>query len=323
MEKFSVLYITDEKFAPLVGISMTSLFENNPVERIALMVYILTTNMGEKNRAYFYELAKKYNQQISIIDVGSELSRIEQLNLSTYRGSAMTNLRLCFDKFIPLQVERLLYVDADTIICGSIEELVDFDMQGKMLGMVYDAYGGIIANKEHEGRAYYNAGVILFDCVKWRKGMWRKRIIRYINRHGARFAHPDQDIYNILCGKEIICLPIRYNFQPIHYMYSDYVVCKQLGKFDYYSLKEIEEGRDNSTILHMVRVFGRNPWHEKNMHPFNTQYKYYKSLSPWNKYPDERIRISIVIRIEIILHKILPDAAFFPISLLAIKISMK
>ena len=322
VKELSVLYITDEKFAPLVGVSVTSLFKNNPVECIVLTVYILTTNMSMKNQAKFTDLAKNYEQTIHIINVGGELERIEKLNLSKYRGSAMTNLRLCFDKFIPQQVQRMLYVDADTIICGSIEELVDFDMQGKMLGMVHDAYGKIIADKGHEGDAYYNAGVILFDCVKWRKGMWRKRIIRYINHNGAQFAHPDQDIYNILCKKEIVCLPIRYNFQPIHQMYSDKVVCSHLGRYDYYSKEEIAEGRDDPAILHMVRVFGRNPWHKKNVHPFDAQYKRYKALSPWKKYPDDKIKISFAIRSEIWLHKLLPESIFFPISLFAIRMSM-
>lgn len=323
VRELCVLYITDEKFAPLVGVSVTSLFINNPAECIALTVYILTPNMSSKNQTKFTDLAKKYDQTIHIIHVGDALEKIEKLNIFKYRGSAMTNLRLFFDKFIPQHVQRLLYIDADTIISGSIEELVDFDMQEKMLGMVHDAYGKVIANKEHEGNAYYNAGVILFDCTKWRKGMWRKRIIRYINRNGAQFAHPDQDIYNILCRKEIVCMPIRYNFQPIHHMYSDKVVCRHLDRYDYYSKEEIAEGRDNPAILHMVRVFGRNPWHIKNAHPFDTQYKCYKELSPWKKCPDEKAKIGLVIRIEICLHKILPEAIFFPLSLWAIRVSMK
>lgn len=323
MKELSVLYITDENFAHLVGISVTSLFENNPIQRIALKVYILTTNMGKKNREKFAKLAEKYEQTICIIDVGNELRKIEHLNLSKYRGSIMTNLRLWFDKFVPQQVERMLYVDADTIICGHVDELTDYDMQGKMLGMVYDAYGESIADKKHEEKAYYNAGVILFDCLKWRKGMWRKKIIRYIKDHGACFKHPDQDIYNILCSREIIRLPICYNFQPVHQMYDDKIVYRYLGKYDYYSKDEIAEGRNNPVILHMVRVFGRNPWHQKNKHPFAVQYQKYKELSPWKECLNSENKVGIVIGIEIILHKILPDSMFFPISLWAIRGSMR
>ena len=323
MKSLSILYTTDEKFAHLVGISVTSLFKNNPVQRIALTVYIMTTNMSQKNQSKFADIAKKYEQTIHIINVGDELNRIEKLNLSKYRGSAIANLRLCFDKFIPQQVERILYIDADTVVCGRIDELADFDMNGKMLGMVHDAYGKIIADKEHDGEAYYNSGVILFDCVKWRKGMWRKKIVRYINDNGAQFKHPDQDIYNILCKSEIICLPIRYNFQPIHQMHEDKLVLAHLGKYDYYSKSEIIEGRDDPAILHMIRVFGRNPWHQNNSHPFDAQFKRYKALSKWKNHPEEKVSISTTIKIEILLHKLLPDKVFFPISLWAIRMSMK
>lgn len=323
MKELSVLYITDEKFAHLVGISVTSLFENNPIQKVALKVYILTTNMSRKNREKFAGLADKYEQMICIIDIESELEKIEHLNLAKYRGSIMANLRLWFDKFVPQQVERLLYMDADTVICGHIDELADFDMQGKMLGMVCDAYGESIADRKHVAKVYYNSGVILFDCVKWRKGMWRKKIIRYIKDHGAHFKHPDQDIYNILCNKEIVCLPIRYNFQPVHQMYDDKMVCRYLRRYDYYSQDEIIEGRNNPAILHMIQVFGRNPWHQKNKHPFTAQYQKYKAISPWKDSLDLKKKIGIVIRIEIVLHKILPDSVFFPVSLWAIRGRMK
>ena len=323
MKELSLLYVTDEKFAPITGVSVTSLFENNPPENIALTVYILTTNMSKKNQGKFAKLAEEHGQTIKIINVGDQLKKIERLNLSKYRGSAMTNLRLCFDKFVPQYVQRLLYVDADTIVCGSLEELADFDMQGKMLAMAYDAYGEIIADKAHEGEAYYNAGVILFDCEKWRKGMWRKRIIRYINNNGAQFAHPDQDIYNILCKSDIVKLPIAYNFQPVHQMYQDKIFYKYLGKNKYYSVEEVEQGREKPAILHMIRVFGRNPWHKNNKHPFDGQYKYYKVLSPWKKHPDEKNKRGIVIDIEVAMEKVLPEKIFFPIALAAIGVSMK
>lgn len=323
MKELSVLYVTDEKFVPITGVSVTSLFENNPPEKIALTVYILTTNMSKKSRERFSELAEKYRQSIKIVNVGEQLKKIEKLNLSKYRGSAMTNLRLCFDKFIPQYVEKLLYLDADTIICGSIEELADFDMHGKMLGMAYDAYGEIIADKEHEGEAYYNAGVILFDCVKWRKGMWRKRIIRYINHNGAQFAHPDQDIYNILCKSNIVKLPIAYNFQPVHRMYKDKNYYRYLGKNKYYTLSEIEKGRENPAILHMVRVFGRNPWHKNNNHPFESQYKSYKEISYWKNYPEEKKKRGLAIDIEVVLERILPERMFFWVSLKAISVCVR
>lgn len=323
MKELSVLYVTDEKFAPIVGVSVTSLFRSNTADKILLTVYILTTNMGRENQSKLVALADEYQQTIHIINVGDQLKRLEKLNLSKYRGSAMTNLRLCFDKFIPQETQRMLYIDADTIICGSIEELADYDMKGKMLGMVRDAYGKIIADKEYDGDTYYNAGIILFDCVKWRKGMWRKRIIKYINHNGAQFSHPDQDIYNILCKNDIVCLPIRYNFQPIHQMYSDKVVLRQMDSFDYYTEKEIADGRNNPAILHMVRVLGRNPWHKNNHHPFDRMYHKYKDKSRWKKCVDEKKRVGIVISIEVILKRLLPDAIFFPISLWAIRMSLR
>lgn len=323
MKELSVLYVTDEKFAPIVGVSVTSLFENNSANEIALTVYILTTDMGKKNQSRFEQLEEKYQQKIHIISVGDQLKKIERLNLAQYRGSAMANLRLYFDKYVPQRVQRLLYIDADTIICGSVSPLANMKMEDKMLGMVCDAYGDIIADSEYKDGDYYNSGVILIDCEKWRKGMWRKRIIKYINHYGAQFAHPDQDIFNIVCRNEIIRLPICYNFQPVHQIYNDKLFLRYLGKHQYYSAAEIANGRENPVILHLVRTYGRNPWHKDNNHPFNEKYHEYKSCSFWKKNPEEIKRLGIVISIEVILEKMLPAAVFFPLSLRAIQMHMK
>lgn len=320
MQKLDVLYMCDNAFAQIAGISLTSLFENNPSDEIALTVYLLLVQVSDENHQKFVNLANRYHQTIHLIDAAEAFVEISGENISTYRGSAMTNLRLYFDRFLPDSVQRILYLDCDTLICGSLSDLPHFDMNGKMLGMVLDAYGKLMKSPHSKGLSYYNAGVLLIDCAKWREGQWSSRILEYIRLFGARFPHPDQDIFNILCQKEIIPLPICYNFQTVHRMFSEKLYFRHLAARDYYAKEEISAARKKPVVLHMIRTFGSNPWNCNNIHPDTPLFSYYKEKSPWKEMPPVPLQQDFILRTEQKLYTRLPRWLFFPLSLWAIGI---
>ena len=248
------------------------------------------------------------------------MKEVMSLDVATYRGSAMTNLRLYFDRLVPENVHRLLYVDCDTIICSTLQELCMFDMQNRTLGMVLDAYGALMRTPELGNAPYYNAGILLIDCDKWRGGNWSSRITGYIKEHGAQFKHPDQDIYNIVCRDEIVCMPIRYNFQTMHRAYGEKLYFRWFPSSGYYEASEIAEARNNPAIVHMIRMLGINPWSSGAWHPDREIFNRYKEKSFWRSEPELPDRADGFIRIERILYRILSNSLFFPLSLAAIKV---
>lgn len=316
---FNVLYMCDDSFAPIAGISITSLFESHRETKASITVFLLEVNVSEKNKEKFLRLAEQYHQKIILIDAAKALKEIEKLNIASYRGSSMTNLRLCFERFIPENVDKLLYLDCDTLICRPIAELADFDMQGNLLGMVLDAYGAVLDQKEKREAVYYNAGVLLIDCIKWRREHWTEKIMDYIRERGAQFSHPDQDIFNIICRKEIIRLPLDYNFQVVHRVYSDQLFFRWLAPRRYYSASEIKAVRVNPRILHMVRIFGCNPWHENNSHPDKEVFEKYKNISLWRDMKMQQMENNGLIMVEKLLFSILPKCVVFPISIWTIR----
>lgn len=320
MQKLNLLYICDERFAGIAGISITSLFENNGRDKIALEVYILAVNVSKKNRELFAALAQKYEQTIHIINAINVFKELEELGLAKYRGSSMTNLRLFFDLLIPEDIHKLLYLDCDTIICNTLTGLAEFDMHQKMLGMAIDAYGNLFKEADDP---YYNAGVMLIDCDKWKTGHWREKITQYIQENRRDFCHPDQDLYNIVCKSEIVRIPIQYNHQPVHRMQSAKVYLSYLAPEEYYSIEEIESARYAPVILHMIRVFGENPWHKGSIHPDTSIFIYYKNLSLWKDMQAIPRHHNVIFGIEKILYRMLPENLFFPLSVLAIKLAVR
>lgn len=321
MKKLNIIYIFDNYFSDVAGVSLTSLLYNNPVDEIELTIYLLTVNLDGANLEKINKIKKESRQRIIVIDASKTYEKILQLGLTSYRGSAMTNLRLYFNELVPIvDLERMLYIDCDTIVCDSLNELADFDMKHKLMGMVYDPYGKIMRNKKHTSELYYGAGIILIDCKRWVNEKWIDKITDFIKNNSMHLAHPDQDLLNIVCEGEIITLPIKYNFQPVHKMYNDDLYFKILAPSTYYSCAEIQEARNAPVIVHMIRTLGCNPWEEQSIHPDNDLFRKYKNISEWKDTKYRKIKNDIVIKIERGLFKILPTKCFFSLHVFVIKI---
>lgn len=323
MKELNVLYICDNSFAPIAGVSLTSLFKNNSNAQISITVYLLGVDVSLRNQALFLQLAQKYGQIIHLIDAGPLMKKISSLELSTYRGSAMTNLRLYFDLLIPATVHRLLYLDCDTLICASVSELADWDLNGRALGMVLDAYGNQDFPADIPDEPYYNAGVILIDCDRWRTRKWGEKIEKYLRAEGGHLSHPDQDLLNLLCRDEILRLPCRYNLQTIHRMYSVRTYFKCFPNRSYYPEQELNEAIASPVIVHMIRVFGKNPWNCNNHHPDQELFLQYKRKSFWSDWSAGPGRNDFLLRVERLLFLLLPAGFFLPLSVRAIRFVQK
>lgn len=322
MNSLDIIYICDNGFAEVAGISILSLFENNPKEQISLKVHILGVQISQVNKQRFERLGKQYGQTVEVLDATEQYKKIQKLNLSSYRGSEMTNLRLHFDQMISNEIQRVLYIDCDTIVCGKLQGLCDFELNGKLLGMVYDAYGKIL--NEEKDSAYYNAGVLLIDCERWRREHWCEKIENFIASNTRKLVHPDQDVFNIVCKNEIEVLPMNYNLQVVHREYSERLYFRYLAPETYYTKEEVQDACENPAILHMIRYLGTNPWYtDGKLHPDYQQFQKYKMQSEWAENRATVMKTYFVIRCERMLHKILPKRVFFPISIAAIRFAMK
>lgn len=323
MEHLDLFYMCDDGFAPITGTSMTSLFCSNPRSEIELDVYLLGVNLSDENRRRFLALSKEYGQPIHLIDAAAALRDIERMNIAFYRGSAITNLRLSFDLLLPQSIRRCLYLDSDTLIVSSLAPLARLDMQGKALGMVLDAYGEVVRTDRGNKTPYYNAGVLLFDCDRWRAERWREKIFAFIENSGAQYAHPDQDIYNLVCQETILRLPPQYNFQCVHRMYPDRLYLRWMGRrTPYYTAAEIDAARQSPAVLHMVRVLGTNPWSaDEELHPDREIFQVYLQESLWKGMTCPSSRTGVPIKIERVLQGLLPPKIFFPLAAFCMRFS--
>ena len=308
----NVLYQFNEKYAPFAAVSIASLLENNmDIDKIS--IYVLEENVSECSKKQLEEMVKKYRREIVFIETEQLVNKMKNIGIPAYRDSYATNFKMFLSDILPPDLERILYIDSDTIIEGSLKHLITIDMNGCPIGMVLDSLG-----KNHAkaigmkaGDNYVNGGVILYDIVRWKQGKWTEKIVDYTQNIQAHFISPDQDIINIVLKGKIFILPPEYNLQPIHQVYSPKQHRRFFAQQNYYNFEMICSAVEKPIIIHTFRFLGEFPWHKNSLHPDTKRFDFYLKKAGWNNYKKEITNMnSFVFKVERFLYKVIPKYLF-------------
>ncbi len=312
MYKLSVLYVSDNNYAPLLGISMLSLFENNK-DIDDITIYAALNSVSTENMQKLKSTADYYNRNFVIIDPTIFDIQLDTLGVPKWKGNHCTNYRLFFETILPNNIDRFIYLDCDTIICGSLKKLLNLDFQEKIAAVVLDVtimqdYKQIIGFTKTDN--YFNAGVMLININNWKLNNCTKKLLSYIKNSRSKYLYPDQDLLNILLKNKTLLLPPEYDFMPIHRLISDKDYYEIFGKNNYYSPTELKNARENPKILHTYNFIGQFPWNQNSWHPDNIIVDYYLQRSQWKNF--QKFKYSnLSLLLKNILHKILPTKIFY------------
>ena len=304
MKALNVFYACDDHYAPYTGISMHSLFENNKaLEHIR--VWVAADKVSQENKEKLLQQAERYGRDVVIVDAEAILQEIEGMGLQNYRNSHTTNFRLFFPKIIAPDVDRLLYIDSDTLILSSLQPLLELDMQGKVAAVVRDSL--TFRYKQLIGFAPKD---MYFDVARWKEEDISGQMQRHVSEGRAKYSNPDQDILNIILQEKCLILSPQYNFQPIHRAYSDSCYFGVYPSENYYSVEELEQARREPVILHCYRFLGAFPWHKRNLHPDTPLFDEYRQSSLWRDLAKPKTPGGLMFRIERMLYRVLPRRLF-------------
>lgn len=307
----NVLYQFNEKYAPYAGASITSLLENNThFDRID--IFILGEGLSQFSAARFRSLSAKYGRSLTFVHTENLIALMKEMNMPSYRGSYAANMRLFLSFILDDNVDRLLYLDADTIVTGKLNELCTMDMGDHPIAMCLDSLV-----RKHKKRLkfdmadfYYNSGVILFSMKKWREKHCSERIADHVKNVRAWYPSPDQDLINVVLKGEIMKLSPRYNIQPAYLAFPLKSYFRTFGGKGFYTPDELRSGLVSPVIYHFFRFVGEFPWHRNNVHPDNDLFDKYIALSPWSDYVKQPSDTGITLKLEKFLYKRIPRRLF-------------
>ncbi|RDX52962.1 glycosyl transferase [Lentinus brumalis] len=112
-----------------------------------------------------------------------------------------------------LPIERVLYIDADVLVCGDLRVLWDTDMGGKPLAAAPDV--GLPNGHDADGLRnipYFNAGVLLMDLAHIRAGQSALHVLVGKLKDSS---HKDQDVLNVHFKGDWLALSLKWNAQGL------------------------------------------------------------------------------------------------------------
>lgn len=274
----NILYTLNDKFVPQVAAGITSVCENNrDIDNIDF--YLMSMGISEKNKKKLKKYVKKYDRNIYFIELDN-LSSYFDFDFDTNGWNPIVLARLLLDKLLPKKLEKILYLDGDTIVRGSLKELWNTDMSEYSIAASIEP---TIDKKRKNsmnmsGFPYYNAGVLLVNLNKWKKDKIGEQIIKYYQDNNGNLFANDQDAINGSQVGKIYTLSPKYNFYNIFYQYP-YKFLRKLCDFEYVSYDVFMDAKTNPIIIHYLGE--ERPWRIGNKHKYKDDYLKYLSMTPW------------------------------------------
>jgi lipopolysaccharide biosynthesis glycosyltransferase len=290
----SILMCTNALFLQHTAVCLASLLANNPDFFFDIVIVKrITEDLDEeklrRSLAGFSNHLLTFQKFEPPADLLLPLEPHAHYTIDTYT-------RLWLGEFFPETVNRVLYLDADIVVVGSIAPLWSTDLGGALMGAV-DIPGsdqGVRRLGMRMEDGYFNAGVLLIDVAQWRATRAELTVLDYIRANPERVSY-DQDALNACFRSRTKRLDYQWNV--IRPFYREPLVLP-LGR------TEIEAIRRDARIIHFNG--GSKPWSYFCDHPRRAEYEKYLRMTEWRNYvPPDRTPLNVVRKL---LSGILPDS---------------
>ena len=264
----NILVAINRQYISKLEVLLESIFSNNPSETNIYLLHseleakdILRLQNFCKKRASMFGKAKKLNEILVDKSLFSKVKiDIPGLSIETY-------YRLLASEILPREIDRILYLDADIIVDGSLDEFYNIDFNGNAAAVCADT----IANFREDIRTriglskegtYFNAGVILLNMNAWKETVTLEKVAEIL-QSGKHFPFHDQDILNILLDNRLTYVnAFIYNFEVV--LARDY--------FEYYK-NIVLPLKQKAIIYHFAGDQKAKPWNRGyNCADFNKYY---------------------------------------------------
>lgn len=205
----------DGEYTKFPATTITSILENNK----DVFFHLVTQNISEENktrivslvnnyggRAVFYE---KFNPEAKKI-----MDLIKENNKSTFVDGSYLRLLLPF--LVSKKINKMIYLDSDIIVNGSLEGLWNISLGERLLaGLNYENH---VKQKIWKLEQYINTGVLLMDLDKIRTMNLYDKLISTFKKYKDDFyftgrnSFADQDVINIVFDGQITFIGEKYHF---------------------------------------------------------------------------------------------------------------
>ena len=206
-----------------------------------------------------------------------ERSRYDHLPITRDFGSIVW-LRFLLPEILPDR-SRVVYLDADTHVRGSLAELWQTPLGGMPIGAVANVVEPAARPHVHAlGVTYpggfFNSGVLVLDLDALRKEDAVGLMFRFAADHAALLQWPDQDVLNAVFKSRWKQLHPRWNAQNSLWTWTEWAE-------EVFGRERLDEARADPRVRHFEGPSLSKPWHYLCRNPGRDEYLRSLARTPW------------------------------------------
>ena len=233
--KINIAYAPDDKYINQTVVSMQSAVEHNPDVEFIIMYSTLTDESIKK--------LESVGAKLRLIKMDENL--FSHLTLSHW-VTVQAWFRIKLPDMCP-DLDKILYLDCDTLVRGNLDELFSIDLSGKYLAGVKDVWGvaKYVKRLGMKSPVYVNSGMLLFNCDFCRGEHFFDKVVDFAQNNGKIIEFCDQDSINKVVDEDKIVLNPKYNLMDTWW---------RGGYYEFEGEEETEylQAKENPVIAHLT-----------------------------------------------------------------------
>lgn len=272
MSDIHVAACCDERYIAYAAVMMLSAIKANPETQ--LRFHLINCDISDESILKLKALISQHAGSLSVYCPDETLYG----GLPTHRYGKAVYHRINLPDYLPNEVEKVIYIDSDTLVLGNLTPLWQTDLQGQPVAAVENLSPKGCEDNNMERREYFNSGVLLMDLKKWRTENLHGQVNEYARQHAHNLQFIDQSSLSAVFQSRWVRLDIAWNQQ------SDiYKVESKYYEGSSYSRADMRRAILQPNIVHFTGV--KKPWKVYCFHPFKKQYRAILSETPWASQP--------------------------------------
>ena len=198
----NLLFCINPKFRPLLCQCLRSIVKNGGEERYD--AYILHSDLTDADMDAVRAVSDRVSCRFLSVDAGDFDGFPE-----SSRYPRQIYYRLAAPLLLPEELDRILYLDVDTLVINPLKELYTMDFQGNYYIACTHIREALTKLNDRrlnvpDGSPYVNTGVMVLNLPALRENLTMDEIRRTALQKIDSFWLPDQDLLTVLHGDKIL-----------------------------------------------------------------------------------------------------------------------
>lgn len=259
--------------------TILSAMRSTPERRVVAHV-IADPDVGPEDRDRLSRMATAAGGGVEFL----ELDQARLANLPApvrNHGGAISCARFLLPDQLP-DVDRVVYLDADTLTVASLAPLATTPLDGAGLAAVPNVVEARMRWHLDRlglgGRPYLNSGVLVMDLDWMRRHDSPRLLLECLRENADELMWVDQDALNLVFGSGWARLHPRWNAQNSLWRWPELAA-------DVFGREQLRQALADPAVLHFEGPSIAKPWHFLCTHPFAASYRDVAAATPWGPVP--------------------------------------